>query len=154
MSLSITVPQEYGYVVVTAASTFFLGMWHGIRVGGFRKAAGVGYPCPYADSAQMSAADADKKHSMYLFNCAQRAHGNYLENQASFLAALLIAGLRYPVASSILGVGWMLGRVAYAVGYTAKDKDNGKGRLIGSHFWLCQLALFGMAATVGVKMIL
>lgn len=43
----------------------------------FRKAAGpkVIYPAAYADSSMMSAADAEEKKKLYLFNCAQRAHG-------------------------------------------------------------------------------
>lgn len=76
-TLTLSLPKEYGYVVVTAASTFFLSFWHGIRVGSFRKAAGIPYPQAYADSANMSAASAEKKKAMYLFNCAQRAHGMY-----------------------------------------------------------------------------
>lgn len=86
-SLSLTIPQEYGYVVVTAASTFFLSFWHGTRVGSFRKAAGIGYPQPYADSAHMSAASPEKKKAMYLFNCAQRAHGEQDSAHTTKLAA-------------------------------------------------------------------
>lgn len=43
----------------------------------FRKAAGpqVTYPTAYADSAMMSSASAESKQKLYLFNCAQRAHG-------------------------------------------------------------------------------
>jgi hypothetical protein len=35
------------------------------------QAAGLGYPTPYADSAQLAAASAEDKHKLYLFNCAQ-----------------------------------------------------------------------------------
>lgn len=42
----------------------------------FRKAAGIKYPKACADSGDLSAADPEKKKAMYLFNCAQRAHGN------------------------------------------------------------------------------
>lgn len=139
------------YVVLTAVGTCFLGLWHGGRVSSFRKAAGLGYPTPYADSAHLSAASAENKHKLYLFNCAQRAHGNFLENHTTFLFALLVAGLRYPVASAGLGAVWSLGRIVYAVGYTAKDKDNGKGRLAGAFFWLAQLGLYVMAGMVGYK---
>ena len=81
--LAGALPKEYGYVMVTAASTFFLSFWHGVRVGAFRKAAGIPYPQPYADSANMSAASAEKKKAMYLFNCAQRAHGTALSHSHS-----------------------------------------------------------------------
>lgn len=34
----------------------------------------------YADSGDMAAAESpEKKHAMYLFNCAQRAHGKYVK---------------------------------------------------------------------------
>lgn len=113
-----------------------------MRVGPFRKAAGVPYPQPYA-------AFDSKSQEAYLFNCAQRAHGNFMENQTSFLAAMMISGLRYPVASAVLGAGWLVSRVIYAVGYTKKDGKDGKGRLAGAGFWLCQFALFGMTGKIG-----
>ena len=86
-----------------------------MRVGGFRKAAGIGYPRPYADSNDMSSASPEQKKKMYLFNCAQRAHGNYLENAPFFHIALLIAGLQYPIASSVMGVGWLASRMALSL---------------------------------------
>lgn len=174
--VTLALPKEYGWVIATAAGTFFLSFWHGVRVGSFRKAAGIGYPQPYADSAQMSAASPEKKKQMYLFNCAQRAHGkgtvdegrtafegwtaddcdvcpgNYLENHPPFVIAMLLTGLEYPVTSTVLGVGWSISRLAYALGYTRADKENGKGRLAGLTFWLFQLGAFGLAAWSGIKM--
>ncbi|KAI9665199.1 MAG: hypothetical protein M1831_002209 [Alyxoria varia] len=150
---TFSIPKEYGYVLVTAASTFFLGVWHGGRVTGYRKNAKVPYPNQYA----VTSGDPDSKDPKdvdgYLFNCAQRAHYNYLENHPSVVLSMLIAGLRYPVASSVMGVVWMIFRVVYAVGYTRKDKTNGKGRLAGVGFWLPQAGLFGTVGWVGVSML-
>ncbi|KAM0693307.1 hypothetical protein Q7P36_006560 [Cladosporium allicinum] len=154
MSVIASIPKEYGYVLVTAATTFFVGFWHGVRVSAFRKPAGVMYPQAYADKSDMSAATPEQKKKMYLFNCAQRAHYNYLENETSFLASLLIAGLRFPIASTVLGAGWIVSRILYAVGYTNPNKENGKGRLIGLTFWLFQVGLYGMVGYTGVKMLL
>lgn len=39
----------------------------------------------------------------YLFDCAQRAHGNFLESLALFMPALIISGLKYSIASAVLG---------------------------------------------------
>lgn len=50
-------------------------MWHGIRIGSFRKAAGIRYPQAYAEKKDMADATPEKKKAMYIFNCAQRAHG-------------------------------------------------------------------------------
>ncbi|KAF4553422.1 Hypothetical protein D9617_7g031500 [Elsinoe fawcettii] len=147
---TITLPPAFGYVLLTTALTTFNGVWHGLRVSSFRKAAGLGYPTPYADSAQIAQADSEaKKKALYIFNCAQRAHGNFLENQSGVLVTMLIAGLRFPLAATGFGLMWNVGRVVYAVGYTDKSKTNGKGRLQGSFFWLAQLGLLVLSGWTG-----
>ncbi|KAL1305855.1 hypothetical protein AAFC00_004009 [Neodothiora populina] len=155
---TFTVQPEYGYVLLAATSTFFIGFWHGGRCGFFRKACMPlsNYPAPYADSAMLASAseDATLKKNLYLWNCAQRAHGNYNENQPSVVAAMLIAGLKYPVASAVCGAAWGLGRIAYAVGYTRADKEGGRGRLIAMPMWLFQMVLFGMSGAVGVGLLM
>ena len=83
---------SYSYVIATAAFSTFIGHWLASRVGTFRRAAKVPYPNCYATDAE---AKVDK--AKYLFNCAQRAHANFLEHQSTFLASLLISGLSYPV---------------------------------------------------------
>lgn len=125
-----------------------------MRIGPFRKAAKIPYPTQYAsDSLVASTIDSTLKHNMYLFNCAQRAHYNFLENYVTFLPALLIAGLKFPVASSVLGAAWIVFRTMYATGYTRADKKDGKGRLMGAGFWLAQWALYGMCGTMAWKMV-
>jgi glutathione S-transferase len=121
-----------------------------MRVGPFRKAAKVPYPNAYASPEQIAACDDEKaKHAMYLFNCAQRSHYNFLENYVATLPALMIAGLGYPVAAASSGALWLVFRYMYAVGYTRTDKTNGSGRLVGSGFWLAQFALFSMVGKMG-----
>ncbi|KAI6829550.1 hypothetical protein KC333_g870 [Hortaea werneckii] len=152
--LGLALPKEYGYVLCATASTFFVGFWHGARVSGFRKQSGVPYPKVLAENSDMSAAEPGQKKAMYLFNCAQRAHGNYLENQPSVAIALLVAGVQYPLWSAGLGAAWLVFRIAYAVGYTREDKSGGEGRLIGAPFWFAQLGLFGLTLWTGVQMLL
>ncbi|KAK8228716.1 hypothetical protein BKA81DRAFT_403267 [Phyllosticta paracitricarpa] len=148
--MTIDIPKEYGYVLFTATGSLFLSTWHAFRVSPFRKAAGVPYPNQYATEEQIrSETDANKQKAMYLFNCAQRAHYNFIENHTSFLTALFVAGIKYPVASSVMGALWGVGRVLYATGYTRKDKENGKGRVLGVWASLIQIGLLGMAAKVG-----
>lgn len=91
---------------------------------------------------------------MYLFNCAQRAHYNFLENYVTFLPALLIAGLKFPVVSSAIGAVWMLCRTLYATGYTDANRKDGKGRLMGSGFWLAQFALYGIVGKLAWDMVM
>ena len=112
------------------------------------------YPKAYADSGDMANATPEKKHFMYLFNCAQRAHANYLENQPSVAIAALITGVQYPITTTVLGVGWMVNRVIYALGYTRADKTDGTGRLVGGGVWFFQLGLMGLTAWSGVKMVM
>ncbi|KAK5127998.1 hypothetical protein LTR85_005115 [Meristemomyces frigidus] len=152
--LGLALPKEYGYVIIATAGTFFLSLWHGARVGSFRKAAGITYPKAFADSGDLSSAEPEKKKAMYLFNCAQRAHSNYLEHLSSVSVALLVAGIEYPIASSIMGAGWLVCRTLYAVGYTRADKTKGEGRLMGLPFALFEIGLFGLTSWTGIKMVL
>ena len=62
------------------------------------------------------------------------------------LVALLIAGLKWPVAGSAVGASWCVARVMYAWGYSRAGPDgkgvpNGKGRVIGAWGSLPLLAL-------------
>lgn len=82
----------------------------------------------------------------------RRCAGNYLENQPSVVAALLISGLQYPVVTSVMGVGWVLSRIAFAIGYTNPTAKDGKGRLIGLPQWIFQISLFVMTGMTGYKM--
>ncbi|KAF4909505.1 Microsomal glutathione S-transferase 3 [Colletotrichum viniferum] len=148
MPMTLQVPDEYGYVLLVAASTFFINTTHVLLTSKFRKASGLVYPVPYASN---EAAEKDRK--AYMFNCAQRAHANFTENQPSFLGALLISGLRFPVASAAVGAGWALSRLTYAFGYTSAAGPAGRVRgSIGS--FLTDTALKFMALYTSVAMIM
>ncbi|EQB50190.1 hypothetical protein GCG54_00012607 [Colletotrichum gloeosporioides] len=148
MPITLQVPDEYGYVLLVAASTFFINTTHVLLTSKFRKASGLVYPVPYASN---EAAEKDRK--AYMFNCAQRAHANFTENQPSFLGALLISGLRFPVASAAVGAGWALSRLIYAFGYTSAAGPAGRVRgSIGS--FLTDTALKFMALYTSVAMIM
>ncbi|GIZ45458.1 hypothetical protein CB0940_08539 [Cercospora beticola] len=156
MTTTITVPKEYGYVVATTAFTFFLSFWHGARAGMSRKPAQIKAPKAFADSGDMDKA-VDKQHmqAMHMFNCKQRAHYNYLEYQPSTALAMLIAGVEYPMASTYLGIGWIVGRIIYAVGYTDASKEDGKGRIYG--YAISQplaFVIWGLAGWSGYKLTL
>ncbi|CAI4218063.1 unnamed protein product [Parascedosporium putredinis] len=153
-SIALQIPQEYGYVILSGALTVLVGFWHGARVGPFRKRAGVPYPYLYASAEQTAAAKSqNEKDALYLFNCAQRGHGNFLEGHTSFLYLLLAAGLKYPVTSAALGAWWSFSRVLYAIGYTNVDKKNGTGRYIGSGQYISFLGLLGLTIKTGLDMV-
>lgn len=126
-----------------------------MRVSSFRKAAKtVTYPRMFATDTDLdNAKDEDHKKNLYLFNCAMRAHYNFMENYNSMLPALFIGGLKYPLTAALTGVAWTVFRTMYAVGYTRRDKDKGQGRLVGSGFWLCQLILYVQTGLVGYSLL-
>ncbi|KAL1875283.1 hypothetical protein VTK73DRAFT_10239 [Phialemonium thermophilum] len=142
----IYLPSEYGYVLAAATSTFFVNMFHSTLTSRARKASGQKYPISYASNEL-----AEKDHKAYLFNCAQRAHNNFTENLTPFLGALLISGLRYPVAAASLGAAWTVFRVVFAYGYAKKGPQ---GRLYGSvGASLADFALKLMAAYTSFRFI-
>ncbi|KAJ4350876.1 hypothetical protein N0V95_004324, partial [Ascochyta clinopodiicola] len=92
---TLQIPTTYGYVLLTAATTHLLSIWHGTRIAPFRHAARVPHPhCSASAETIASAPTPQEKRALYLFNCAQRAHYNFLENYTAALSALLLAGLR------------------------------------------------------------
>ncbi|KAK3940698.1 microsomal glutathione S-transferase 3 [Diplogelasinospora grovesii] len=144
--MAITVPNEYSYVLVAVTSTFFVNTFHGLLTSRHRKASGVAYPAPYA-----TAEEAAKNPKAYKFNCAQRAHANFTENLVPAVGAMLIAGLRHPVAAAGMGITWSIARVIYALGYTSNAGPKGRevGAILGS---LTDLALKLTAAYTAVTL--
>ncbi|KAI6355878.1 hypothetical protein MCOR25_008084 [Pyricularia grisea] len=122
-AITLTLPGDYGYVLLAAASSFFLQTYHMVLSSKARKESGLAYPIAYAE-AQVTAKDP----KAFAFNCAQRAQTNFTENLTPFLGALLISGLKYPIPSAGLGAGWVVSRIIYASGYTSFGP---KGRGIG-----------------------
>ena len=117
-----------------------LAIAHGAVVTSLRKPSKVTYPNCYATAEQ-----AKSSKEAYKFNCAQRAHANYLENAPFTALSMLAAGLTYPLVTAGLGLGWVAGRVLYLRGYVYSEKENGRGRAQGSFFWLAQVALIGIS---------
>lgn len=143
---SITIDPNYGYVLLAATSTFLLNTIHTFNTGKYRKAAKVDYPGAYAPSSRTD-------NEAHQFNCAQRAHANFIENQVSAVGALLLAGLRFPITSAVMGAGWAISRYIYMVGYS-QGGPGGKGRYRGIYFWLFQFGLMGLAGFNGVAMVM
>ncbi|RDL34317.1 uncharacterized protein BP5553_07445 [Venustampulla echinocandica] len=143
---TIAIDPNYGYVLLAATSTFFMNFVHGANSGKYRKAAKVAYPAGYAPADRTD--EAAQK-----FNCAQRSHANFIENQPTAVAAMLIGGLRFPLAAASLGATWTVFRYVYMVGYSSGGGD-GKGRLKGMPFWIAQLGLIGLAGYTGLSLVM
>jgi len=94
MVFTLTVPNEYGYVVLGAGvgsvvCNFFLSG----PVMKARKELDVPLPNLYATPGVHKHADQ--------FNRIQRSHQNYMEMLDSYIALTLIGGLKYPVACAV-----------------------------------------------------
>ncbi|KAL4910204.1 hypothetical protein BDW74DRAFT_144644 [Aspergillus multicolor] len=140
--VEISIPGNYGYAIAVSLGVIpVLGFIHGGLVGSFRKAAGVPYPHAYASIEQCKANP--KAHQL---NCAQRAHGNFLENAPQTMLSILVAGIKYPQAAAILGAAWVVFRTLYMLGYIYSDKPNGNGRYNGMLCWFAQAGLWGLSA--------
>ncbi|PKY02777.1 glutathione S-transferase [Aspergillus campestris IBT 28561] len=139
--IAITVPDNYGAVIAVALGAIpVLGFIHGGVTTGLRKEAKVPYPHSYATIEQCkSSAKAEQ------FNCAQRAHSNFLENASQTMLFTLVAGLKYPELATGLGGVWLAARVLFLYGYVYSGKAQGKGRMLGGWFWLAQGALWGLS---------
>lgn len=74
----ITIPNDYGLVILAVAGSYGLTFWQGINVAKKRKAAQVPYPFLMAEKSV-----ADANPAANVFNCAQRAVSNYSSNISS-----------------------------------------------------------------------
>ncbi|KAJ4983316.1 MAPEG family protein [Stagonosporopsis vannaccii] len=145
------IPAEYGYVLGAIVSTFFVNTWHGGHVGAFRKAAKIPYPFEYASYEQVQTASPASKKAMLAFNSAQRAHQNFGENHPTVIGTLLISGLRWPVATAVLGAVWSVNRIVYAIGYTNSGGEGGKGRYYGALWMIAHYSLLVMSGISAYK---
>jgi len=75
---------------------------------------------------------------------------------------MLVGGLKYPIASSVMGGVWVVSRVFYMRGYsadknTSQDKASGKGRYaggLGMGHPLAELGLMLVAGYTGLGLVL
>merc|ERR1712025_1348099 len=126
----LELPSEFGYVILTGTASAFVLMYKGINVGMARKKFGIKYPKMYSE----------ENGGDNMFNCIQRAHQNTLENYPQFLFFLTTGGLVHPVLSSMAGIIYLAGRIAFAKGYYTGNPEN---RRWGSFGYIGLLTLLG-----------
>ncbi|KAG5297791.1 glutathione S-transferase [Histoplasma ohiense] len=140
--VAITLPDNYGYILgLTVGAIPLLNFIHIYMVGKHRQKAGIKYPNAYATPEECK-----QNPAAYRFNCAQRAHGNFLENLSLTTLSILVAGIRYPNATIALAGAWIVMRILYMYGYVYSDKPDGRGRYKGGMHTFAQLALWGLSA--------
>lgn len=116
MSTTITLPEGFTYVGAALVSTCWVLVYQVAQVGRHRKRAGIAYPQLYAEKAEAQASK-----DAHLFNCAQRAHQNTLENLPVVYLTTLVAGIKYPIFAASACAIWSLSRIAYTRGYLTGD---------------------------------
>lgn len=117
-----------------------------MRIDSYRKAARIPHPCVFATPETIAAASSPAHaRAMYLFNCTQRAHHNFVENYPVVLSGMLCSGLVYPRLAAVLGSVWLVGRVLYTFGYSSANPKNveGRGRFSGGGFHMAAFAQVG-----------
>jgi len=132
--VAMSLPADYGYVILTGVGAIFMVMWKGIRVGKARKVHGVDYPDMYSKDSKV-------------FNCIQRAHQNTLENLPQFMFLLTTGGLSSPRLSAAAGWVWIGGRVVYALGYSTGEPGK---RVQGAFGYLGLLTLLGTSVHTAI----
>lgn len=148
----LTRDLTHSYVVLVAAASTTVNIFHALTTGNRRKAAKVPYPNAYATHEE-----AEKSVEKLAFNSAQRAHQNFIDFYAHFLVTLGISGLAFPRVAAGLGASWIVGRLMYGYGYARPGLEyskNGKGRLIGAWSTAPLLGLTGMAMYTAVQAVL
>ncbi|OOQ88765.1 hypothetical protein PEBR_11340 [Penicillium brasilianum] len=139
--VQITIPENYGAAIAVALGAIpVLGFVHGAITTSLRRAAKVPYPHCYATVEQCK-----ENAKAEQFNCAQRAHSNFLENASQTMLFTLVAGLKYPQLAAGISAAWVLLRSLFLYGYVYSGKPQGKGRMLGGTFWFAQAALWGLS---------
>ncbi|KAF6759916.1 hypothetical protein DFP72DRAFT_1063650 [Ephemerocybe angulata] len=116
--ITVTIPADFKYVGLALVSTTWLMAYQYRIVSQARKKAGILYPQAYAEKAEMKASEDAR-----LFNCAQRANGNTMENIPLVFTNTIVVGLRWPLLGAALCGTWVIGKFAYTNGYMSGDPE-------------------------------
>jgi glutathione S-transferase len=121
MTVSIELPSEYGYVILSCVvCPFVSSLMIGGSVMAARKSFDVQYPNLYATPGFHKQADA--------FNRVQRGHQSIFESLGCFIPAALIGGSKYPLFVSVSGIFYCVGSYLYMAGYADTKLDVDKAR--------------------------
>ncbi|KFM26165.1 Microsomal glutathione S-transferase 3 [Auxenochlorella protothecoides] len=139
--MSLALVPQHGYVLGTLVGGVLVqNVWMAIQVGMARRKYKVCYPTMYAKEDTPDAKT---------FNCVQRAHQNTLEMISTFNTLLIVAGARYPIAASVAGLVYIVGRIVFFKGYSTGKADN---RRRGAFNAFGLLALIGMVGRWGIEL--
>jgi len=125
--VALVVPKPYGLVLlVNLIGSSFVLMMLAMKVTVARKKYKVHYPAMYATGEDDNAR---------MFNCVQRGHQQALETYPGFLVASLVAGLKFPLVVSLMGMLWGYARLKWAEGYRTGVPDKRYQNKISFFIW-------------------
>jgi hypothetical protein len=164
----ILLPQEYNYVIwvslLIATECFFFGF---IFAGGKRKVftqefmdknfaeehkkafpndkniTKGGYP----DTGSGRYAKKLPYKDWFEFNLGQRIHMSFVEQVVNITVALLLAGIKYPIYSTVIGGVYFLGKIINGIGYSRSVEGKKIGNSISSAALIFSFGL-GIASLV------
>ncbi|CAD5117100.1 unnamed protein product [Dimorphilus gyrociliatus] len=135
--MNVSIPDNFGYVILTIISSMFMLIYKGLKVGKARKKYNLPYPAMYHPDS-------------VVFNCIQRAHQNTLEQYPQFLVLMLFAGIKYPCGATVLGLLWIVSRIVYAHGYYTGDPSK---RTRGAFGYIGYFGLIGMSISTALSLL-
>jgi len=108
--------QQYSYVALVSLLALLVYVWMMMRVGAARMKSGIHAPVMTGDQA---------------LERAIRAHLNTLEWLPTFLVSMWLFAIFWNAeVAAGAGVVWIVGRIAYALGYSAEPKKREVGFMI------------------------
>ncbi|EAU92744.2 hypothetical protein CC1G_01789 [Coprinopsis cinerea okayama7 len=127
MILTVTIADPDGLQLVGASlvTTLWVLLMQYRLVNKTRRKAGIEYPQMYADRKQQ-----EESKDALIFNCAQRAHQNTLENLPLVYVTTILTGLYHPKLAALACTSWSIGRVAYTNGYVTGDPSKRIGSVV------------------------
>eukprot|EP01064_Diplonema_japonicum_P032686 TRINITY_DN61_c0_g1_i2.p1 TRINITY_DN61_c0_g1~~TRINITY_DN61_c0_g1_i2.p1 ORF type:complete len:180 (+),score=51.84 TRINITY_DN61_c0_g1_i2:89-628(+) len=168
MSVTYTLPADYGYVMLSAVAVTFHCLTQGARVGRYRvmnkewveknlkeenkmfkEKYGMDIPKgAYPDMGDgRHCAKLSYKEWLEYASC-QRAHGNYVEGLTGIVLTILVSGLNFPMWTVTNTIAYIVGRELYCGGYR---KNGPVGRMRGIWFNLAMLLLVGSAVVSSLR---
>jgi glutathione S-transferase len=124
--------QTHAYVAIVTLVALLVYFWMGLRVGSARKVSGIDAPAMTGHPA---------------LERAVRAHANTLEWLPIFLPSLWLCHIFWQpqdptgIIVAAIGAVWIIGRILYAIGYTADPAKRAMGFYI--QLFAAAVLLFG-----------
>ncbi|KAJ2056965.1 hypothetical protein GGI17_005909 [Coemansia sp. S146] len=138
--MAIVIGANFGYCVLAAVGISAQCFLAGMSVTFARKKYKVAYP----DNGGGRFSDKLSDKDWVEFNNIKRVSDNYSENIGMVLSMLLCAGLFQPILAASLGGTFILGKLAYGIGYI---KGGPKGRMLGAP--VAALSFFALTFIAG-----